>query len=162
MLFCPLHCPLIQILKNMDCKERYYELIGEIKACPIADFAWSSLSAEDRKYVTEKDFVTEEEKAFRIPMKKRSGSLKETASVEVAGQSYEVTVSWTVEDVDEEVYEMLERLKDNNVLIVNTFGDRPMLVVPEGYGYLFTYGESDGELECKLTAYSTVGTRRIL
>lgn len=147
----------------MDCKERYYELIGEIKACPTGSFAWSSLSVQDRKYVTEKDFVTEEEKTFRIPMKKRSGSLKETVSVEVAGQSYEVTVSWTVEDVDEEVYEILDRLKDsNNVLIVNTFGDRPMLVVPDEFGYLFTYSESDGELECKLTAYSTAGTRRIL
>lgn len=147
----------------MDCRERYYELIGKIEACPLSSFAYSTLSASEKKYVADTDFSFDDGQGFAVPMKKRSGSLKETPSVEVAGYSYEIIVSWEVEDVDAGIYENLERLKNSvNSLLITTFGERKMLVVPDEYGYQFLYNESDGNLKCELTAYCKCGAQRVL
>lgn len=145
-----------------NCNENYYELIGSIVAFPDSAATFSRPFNMERKSDAPSFSVTDRQKKT-IPMKPRSGEVKETFSRSVAGESYEVTVTWEVEQVDGEVYALLESLKEEaNHLIVKTFPDNGLFVraVPEGYS--FEYAENDGTLSCELVIRNMTGAQRML
>lgn len=147
----------------MNCKEQYYELIGEITAYPDTAIVFAKPFNFMKKHITAADFIPDEEKKIVIPMKKKSGALKETPSVSVSGESYEDVISWQIENVSAETYTRLDALKSgNHHLIINTFGDNSMLVRSDPYAYQFEYKEQEGKLVCELTIQNVCGAQRVL
>lgn len=146
----------------MNCSENYYELIGVIEAYPDDAITF------DRPFNLEKksdkpDFSVSGDRKISIHMKPKSGSLKESAETGVAGDSYEVTVSWEIERVTRETYLQLETLKNTtNHLIVRTFGDGEMFVRAVSDGYEFQYEEGDGVISCTLTIRNVTGAQRVV
>ena len=146
----------------MNCKENYYELIGSIEAYPDSAVTFGRPFNMEKKSDSP-DFTPIEDRKVVLPMKKKSGSLKETSSVSVSGESYEVVVTWQVEDVSQETYVVLESLKtETNHMIVRTFMDGQMFIRAVPGAYSFQYNESDGVLECELTVNNLTGAQRIV
>lgn len=146
----------------MNCSENYYELIGSIEAYPD-DAVTFSRPFNIEKKSDKPDFSVSGDRKISIQMKPKSGSLKESAETSVAGDSYEVTVSWEVERVTQETYLQLETLKNStNHLIVRTFGDGEMFVRAVSDGYEFQYEESDGVISCTLTIRNVTGAQRVV
>lgn len=147
----------------MECKERYYELIGEIVAYPDAAISFSRPFNEMKKYVSESDFSTTESQKIVLNIKPSSGKLKETPSVSVSGESYDVTVTFDIEKVTADVYDHLDALKKGiNHLIIRTFPDNRMLVRSTEYAYSFEYKENDGNLQCEFSIQNICGAQRVL
>nr|DAE97802.1 MAG TPA: hypothetical protein [Caudoviricetes sp.] len=146
----------------MNCSENYYELIGIIEAYPD-DAVTFSRPFNIEKKSDKPDFSVSDDRKISIQMKPKSGSLKESAETSVAGDSYEVTVSWEVERVTQETYLQLETLKNStNHLIVRTFGDGEMFVRAVSDGYEFQYEEGDGVISCTLTIRNVTGAQRVV
>lgn len=146
----------------MNCSENYYELIGSIEAYPD-DAVTFSRPFNIEKKSDKPDFSVSGDRKISIQMKPKSGSLKESAEASVAGDSYEVTVSWEVERVTQETYLQLETLKNStNHLIVRTFGDGEMFVRAVSDGYEFQYEEGDGVISCTLTIRNVTGAQRVV
>lgn len=146
----------------MNCSENYYELIGSIEAYPD-DAVTFSRPFNIEKKSDKPDFSVSGDSKISIQMKPKSGSLKESAETSVAGDSYEVTVSWEVERVTQETYLQLETLKNStNHLIVRTFGDGEMFVRAVSDGYEFQYEEGDGVISCTLTIRNVTGAQRVV
>lgn len=146
----------------MNCSENYYELIGSIEAYPD-DVVTFSRPFNIEKRSDKPDFSVSDDRKISIQMKPKSGSLKESAETSVAGDSYEVTVSWEVERVTQETYLQLETLKNStNHLIVRTFGDGEMFVRAVSDGYEFQYEEGDGVISCTLTIRNVTGAQRVV
>lgn len=146
----------------MNCSENYYELIGGIEAYPD-DAVTFSRPFNIEKKSDKPDFSVSGDRKISIQMKPKSGSLKESAETSVAGDSYEVTVSWEVERVTQETYLQLETLKNStNHLIVRTFGDGEMFVRAVSDGYEFQYEEGDGVISCTLTIRNVTGAQRVV
>lgn len=146
----------------MNCSENYYELIGSIEAYPD-DAVTFSRPFNIEKKSDKPDFSVSGDRKISIQMKPKSGSLKESAETSVAGDSYEVTVSWEVERVTQETYLQLETLKNStNHLIVRTFGDGEMFVRAVSGGYEFQYEEGDGVISCTLTIRNVTGAQRVV
>lgn len=146
----------------MNCSENYYELIGRIEAYPDDAVTFGRpFNLEKKSDPT--DFSVSEDRKISIEMKPKSGSLKESAETGVAGDYYEVTVSWELERVTRETYAQLDSLKNNtNHLIVRTFGDGEMFVRAVSYGYEFQYEEGDGVISCTLTIRNVTGAQRVV
>lgn len=144
-----------------NCNENYYELIGSIVAFPDSSATFLRPFNMEKKSDAPSYTVTDAQKKL-IPMKPKSGELRETFSRSVAGESYEVSVTWEIELVDKDVYILLERLKEEaNHLIVKTFPDNELFVraVPEGYS--FQYEEGNGVLSCELSIKNMTGAQRM-
>ena len=95
-------------------------------------------------------------------MKPKSCSPGEKESLEIPGESYEVTVSWQVKHVDNVTYTVLESLKEYpKHLILRTYNQRGYFIRCEEYGYKFSYTEKDGEIDCELTIHNKNGIQRI-
>lgn len=146
----------------MNCSENYYELIGSIEAYPDDAVTFGRpFNLEKKSDPT--DFSASEERKISIEMKRKSGSLKESAETGVAGDSYEVTVSWEIEQVTRDTYAQLETLKTTtNHLIVRTFGDNKMFVRAVEEGYEFQYEEGEGVISCTLTIRNLTGAQRVV
>ena len=146
----------------MNCSENYYELIGVIEAYPDDAVTFSRPFNLEKKS-DKPDFSVSRDRKISIQMKPKSGSLKESAETGVAGDSYEVTVSWEIERVTREIYLQLETLKNTtNHLIVRTFGDGEMFVRAVSDGYEFQYEEGDGVISCTLTIRNVTGAQRVV
>lgn len=146
----------------MNCSENYYELIGRIEAYPDDAVTFSRPFNLEKKS-DKPDFTVSGDRKISIEMKPKSGSLKESAETSVAGDSYEVTVSWEVERVTRETYAQLDSLKNKtNHLIVRTFGDGEMFVRSVSDGYEFQYEEGDGVISCTLTIRNLTGAQRVV
>lgn len=146
----------------MNCSENYYELIGVIEAYPDDAITFGRPFNLEKKS-DKPDFSVSRDRKISIHMKPKSGSLKESAETGVAGDSYEVTVSWEIERVTRETYLQLETLKNTtNHLIVRTFGDGEMFVRAVSDGYEFQYEEGDGVISCTLTIRNVTGARRVV
>lgn len=145
----------------MNCKENYYELIGSIEIYPDSAVTFGRPFNMEKKS-DRPDFTPQEDRKLVLPMKKKSGSLKETPSVSVSGESYEVVVSWEVEEVNQETYAILESLKtDTNHLMVKSFIDGEIFIRAIPGAHSFEYSESNGVLECELTINNLTGAQRI-
>lgn len=146
----------------MNCSENYYELIGSIEAYPDDAVTFSRPFNLEKKS-DKPDFTVSGDRKISIEMKPKSGSLKESAETSVAGDSYEVTVSWEVERVTRETYAQLDSLKNStNHLIVRTFCDGEMFVRAVSDGYEFQYEEGDGLISCTLTIRNVTGAQRVV
>lgn len=146
----------------MNCSENYYELIGVIEAYPDDAITFGRPFNLEKKS-DKPDFSVSGDRKISIQMKPKSGSLKESAETGVAGDSYEVTVSWEIERVTRETYLQLETLKNTtNHLIVRTFGDGEMFVRAVSDGYGFQYEEGDGVISCTLTIRNVTGAQRVV
>ena len=146
----------------MNCSENYYELIGVIEAYPDDAITFGRPFNLEKKS-DKPDFFVSGDRKISIQMKPKSGSLKESAETGVAGDSYEVTVSWEIERVTRETYLQLETLKKTtNHLIVRTFGDGEMFVRAVSDGYEFQYEEGDGVISCTLTIRNVTGAQRVV
>lgn len=147
----------------MNCNENYYELIGEIFAYPNTGIHFSHPFNLMKKQISPTEYTLTESARITVPMKSKSATLKETPSLSINGESYEVVVSWQIENVTPDTYLILNSLKEGNKhLIVNTFGDNPLLVRSTEYAYQFEYKESDGNLICELTIQNICGAQRVL
>lgn len=146
----------------MNCSENYYELIGVIEAYPDDAITFGRPFNLEKKS-DKPDFSVSGDRKISIHMKPKSGSLKESTETGVAGDSYEVTVSWEIERVTRETYLQLETLKNTtNHLIVRTFGDGEMFVRAVSDGYEFQYEEGDGVISCTLTIRNVTGAQRVV
>lgn len=146
----------------MNCKENYYELIGSIEAYPDSAVTFGRPFNMEKKS-DRPDFTPQEDRKLVLPMKKKSGSLKETPSVSVSGEQYEVVVAWEVEEVTPETYAVLESLKtDTNHLIVRSFMDGEIFIRAIPGAHSFEYSESNGVLACELTINNLTGAQRIV
>lgn len=145
----------------MNCNENYYELIGSIEAYNESAMTFNRPFNIECKSMAP-SFTPLPDRKKIIPMKRKSGRLKETSSVSVQGESYEVVVDWEVEDVTSETFALLESLKtETNHLIVRSFPDGEMFVRSISGAHSFEYLENDGILHCKLTIRNVTGAQRI-
>lgn len=146
----------------MNCKENYYELIGSIEAYPDSAVTFGRPFNMEKKS-DRPEFTPSGDRKQILPMKKKSGSLKETPSVSVSGESYEVVVAWEVEEVTQDTYAILESLKtETNHLIVRSFGEGEMFIRSVPGAHSFEYSENNGVLECELTINNLTGVQRIV
>lgn len=146
----------------MNCNENYYELIGSIEACPDDAIIFNRPFNLEKKS-DKPNFSISDDRKISIEMKPKSGSLQESAETSVAGDSYEVTVSWEIERVTQATYLQLETLKNiTNHLIVRTFGEGEMFVRAVSDGYEFQYEEGDGVISCTLTIRNVTGAQRMV
>lgn len=146
----------------MNCSENYYDLIGSIEAYPDDAVTFARPFNLEKKS-DKPDFSVSGDRKISIEMKPKSGSLKESAETSVAGDYYEVTVSWEIERVTRETYLQLETLKNTtNHLIVRTFGDGEMFVRAVSDGYEFQSEEGDGVISCTLTIRNVTGAQRVV
>ena len=144
----------------MSCREYFYDTIGAIEAIPD-----SYINFQKPFYLEKKGekplFSITGDKKVNIPMKKKSGEIKESVSTSVAGESYEVTLKWNIEQVTDETYLILDGLKNEiNHLIIRTFSDEGYFIRAVSPGYSFEYYESDGMIACELSITSTIGLQR--
>lgn len=147
----------------MSCKESNYDLIGAITAYPHDSLSTVRPFLQEKKYISPSDISYTDNRKTVIPMKRETGSLKETVTRDAAGDHYEVTVTCDVEDVTPEFYDALDALKEEpNHLIVRTFPDNDMLVQCTDLAYTFEYRENDGVLTLEWTIQNATGSQRIL
>ena len=147
----------------MNCNETIFDLVTSIEAYPFSGVSSIGTMSVHKKSVSESDLGLEGLEMIRVPMKSKSCSPSEDNSVEIPGDSYEVTVSWQILHVDKGVYQVLERLKEQpNHLIFRTYGNKGYFVRCEEEGYLFSYHESGGMIECELKVHNKNGIQRIL
>lgn len=147
----------------MNCKETIFDIVTSIEAYPFSGVSSIGTMSVHSKNVTESELGLEGSGMIPVPMKPKSCSLSEDSSVEMSGDSYEVTVNWQIRQVDKGVYQTLEKLKEHpNHLIFRTYGNNGYFVRCEEEGYLFSYHESEGMIECKLKMHNRNGFQRIL
>lgn len=146
----------------MDCKEHYYDLIGQISVYADNAVSFSQPFNEMRKYLAPADYTLTDAPLMTLKIKRDTGKLKETLSTSVNGESYEVTVTFEVEQVTAALYEKLDLLKKGfNHLILKSFPDNRMLVRSTEYAYRFEYKENDGNLQGEFTIQNLNGAQRV-
>ncbi len=146
----------------MNCKERYYDLIGQISVYDDTAVSFAQPFNEMKKHLTPADYTLTGAPLIKLNIKRDTGKLKETSSVSVNGESYEVTVTFDVEQVDASLYEKLDLLKKGfNHLILNSFPDNKMMVRSTEYAYRFEYKENDGILQGEFTIQNMNGAQRV-
>lgn len=155
----------------MNCKENFFGLVAELLACPPENISLSEDVLSAKKTITidaTQNLVADENLLVSVPMKSKSVECTETQKEELPGISYEVNVSWTIDNPSKEDYEKLEKLKWNhNHLIIRMLGDIPngeysrYFVYSSEDGYRFEYNENKGVLECKFSIVNTNGLQRL-
>lgn len=147
----------------MNCKETLFEYITSIEAYPFSGTSTTRTMAVHCKHVTEAETGVSETDRLSVPMKPKSGEMSEKTSVDLPGESYEVTVSWQILFVDNDTYQVLEQLHEYpKHLILRTYDNKGYFIRCEEEGYEFSYTEKDGLLECELTVHNKNGAQRLL
>lgn len=115
------------------------------------------------KYLSEDDITLDESKAIDIPILRKSGKLSEQEKIELSGKSYDVTLTWDIENIDKNIYDKLKNIeKEFKHLKIKTFGDNFSFVRSSEDGYRFTYEEEAGVVKCKLSVLNISGIQRML
>ena len=147
----------------MNCNETLFDVITAIEAYPFSGVSSTRTMQVHTKHVSESDLGVSDSEKKDVPMKPKSCSYSEKSSVEIPGDSYEVTVSWNIKFVDSSTYTVLESLKEYpNHLILRTYDNGGYFIRCEENGYEFSYTEKEGELECEATFHNKSGIQRIL
>lgn len=154
----------------MNCKENNYQLLTGIKAYPPSGIAFVEPVASLNKALSTSDFTTTEgdfsspmSGYVKAPMKAGTAKMTEKSEVGVGGESYEVTLKWSVKTPTKDDYIRLDELKrERKHLIVSAYGAPGFLVRSYEYAYLFEYQEDGGDLSCELTIVNTKGAQRII
>lgn len=146
----------------MDCNEIYYELIGSIEAYKDESVTFGRpFGVEQKGTPLDVNFSASGKRV--IPMKRKSGSIKEDVSVSLSGEEYTVTLNWQIEEVSLDTYRMLEELKiSTNHLVVRTFPDGKMFIRNIPGSDSFEYHEDRGVLTCTWIIHNLTGVQRML
>lgn len=147
----------------MNCNETLFDVITAIEAYDFSGVSSTRTMNVHTKHVSESDLGLDVSTKLSVPMKSKSCSPSEKESLEIPGESYEVTVSWQIKQVDNSTYTVLESLKEYpKHLIIRTYNGKGYFIRCEEHGYRFSYTEKDGELDCKLSIHNKNGIQRIL
>lgn len=154
----------------MNCNENNYQLLTSIKAYPPAGISFNEPAATLNKALSTSDFTPADgdfssltSGYVQVPLKASTAKLTEKSEVGVGGESFEVTVKWSVKAPTKDDYTRLDELKrERKHLIVSTYGGLGYLVRSYDYAYLFEYQEDEGNLSCELTIVNVKGAQRIL
>lgn len=154
----------------MNCKENFFGLVAEILACPPENISFSEEIWKEKKYILNTDYVFNNSAAtFSVPIKNKSAECTETFKEALQGTSHEVSISWSINRPDKELFDTLQQLKNGCYhLIIKMIGDKES---SDGYaryfvyssedGYRFEYIDNKGTLECKLSVVNINGLQRI-
>ena len=147
----------------MDCKERYYEKIVKITAYPLDAVTFSLPFQLIGKGITSTGFSLDDSRKIDVPMEKDTAVLKDSVLLDVSGMSYEVTMTWQIEEVTNEVCNTLEYLRDKVChFMVTSFGENEVIIRSVEYAYDFSFYEADGKYNCELKVYNVNGVQRVL
>lgn len=147
----------------MNCNETLFDVITAIEAYPFNGVSMTRTMNVHAKHVSEEELGLDDSGKTSVPMKPKSCNLSEKESLEISGESYEVTVSWNIQKVNGDTYTVLESLKEfPKHLIIRTYGGGGYFIRCEEHGYNFSYTEKDGELECEMTFHNKNGIQRLL
>lgn len=147
----------------MNCNETLFDVITAIEAYDFSGVSSTRTMNVHTKHVSESELGLDTSTKLSVPMKVKSCSPSEKESLEIPGDSYEVTVSWQVKYVDNSTYTVLESMKGYpKHLILRTYSGKGYFIRCEEHGYKFTYSEKDGELDCELFIHNKNGIQRIL
>lgn len=147
----------------MNCNETLFDVVTSIEAYAFSGVSSTRTMSIHAKHVKESELSVDSFGKLDVPMKQKSCTPSEKESLEVAGESYEVTVSWQIEKVDNDTYTVLEELKEYpKHLILRTYNGGGYFIVCEEHGYRFSYTEKDGMIECELTIHNKNGMQRLI
>lgn len=147
----------------MNCNETLFDIITAIEAYDFSGVSSTRTMSVHTKHVSEGELGLDGSSKISVPMKAKSCSPVEKESFGIPGDSYEVTVSWQVKQVDNGAYTVLETLKEYpKHLILRTYDGGGYFIRCEEHGYRFSYMEKDGELDCELSVHNRNGIQRIL
>ena len=147
----------------MNCNETLFDVITSIEAYDFNGESMMRTMNVHAKNVSENELGLASSSKMDVPMKPKSCSYSEKSSVEIPGDSYEVTVSWEVRQADKSTYAVLESLKEYpKHLILRTYGSGGYFIRCEEEGYDFSYVEKEGLIECEATFHNKNGIQRIL
>lgn len=147
----------------MNCNETLFDVITAIEAYDFSGVSSTRTMNVHTKHVSESELGLDTSTKLSVPMKVKSCSPSEKESLEIPGDSYEVTVSWKVKYVDNSTYTVLESMKEcPKHLILRTYYGKGYFIRCEEHGYGFSYSEKDGELDCELSIHNKNGIQRIL
>lgn len=147
----------------MNCNETLFDVITSIEAYTFSGVSTTRTMNVHAKHVSENELGLSESSKLSVSMKPKSCKFSEKENLELPGESYEVTVSWNIQKVDNSTYTVLEELKEYpKHLILRTYGGGGYFIRCEENGYQFSYTEKDGELECELTYHNKNGVQRLL
>lgn len=147
----------------MNCNETLFDVITAIEAYDFSGVSSTRTMNVHTKHVSESELGLDTSTKLSVPMKVKSCSPSEKESLEIPGDSYEVTVSWQVKYVDNSTYTVLESMKEYpKHLILRTYNRKRYFIRCEEHGYGFSYSEKDGELDCELSIHNKNGIQRIL
>lgn len=145
----------------MNCNEKSFDEISSLEAYPE-----NAVTFERPFYLDNKKKVSasyfDSEQAIYIPMKRRSATLDEKTEYSRSGDQYSVTLTWKIEDVDNEVFRILEILKNQNVhIIARVFAEGAYFIRSVPDAYRFEYIESEGMIACTMNFQSCSGIQRL-
>lgn len=147
----------------MNCNESLFDLITAIEAYPFSGVSSTRPMAMHTKNISEDELGMDAGAMLEVPMKPRTCSPEEKPSVSIAGESYEVTVSWKILFVGNDTYKILEELHEYpKHLILRTYSGKGYFIRCEEEGYSFSYSEKDGLMDCELTVHNKNGIQRIM
>lgn len=147
----------------MNCNEALFDVITSIEAYDFSGVSTTRMMNVHTKNVSESELSLASLNKMDVPMKPKSCTYSEKSSVEIPGDSYEVTVSWEIRQADKSTYAVLESLKEYpKHLILRTYGGGGYFIRCEEEGYEFSYVEKDGLIECEATFHNKNGIQRIL
>ena len=148
---------------KMTCNETLFDVITSIEAYSFHGESTIHTMSEYSKSIRKDTLGITLDDKIEIPMKPKSAKVSETENMGVYGESYEVSLSWQVQHLNEDTYKVLKRIKENyNHLIISDYSGSSLFVRCEEYGYNFSYIEKDGLIECELTINNRNGAQRIL
>ena len=147
----------------MNCNETLFDVITAIEAYDFSGVSSMRTMNVHTKHVSESELGLDASTRLSIPMKAKSCLPDEKESLEMPGDSYEVTVGWKVKMVDNSTYTVLESLKKGyKHLILRAYNGKGYFIRCEENGYRFSYSEKEGELDCELSIHNKNGIQRII
>lgn len=147
----------------MYCDELLFDVITSIEAYPFGGVSATRTMSVYGKNVSEEGLGLDGSSRIDVPLKPKTCNPEEKASLSVAGESYDVTVSWKIFFVGNDTYKVMDSLHEYpNHLILRTYSGRGYFIRCEEEGYRFSYVEKDGMLDCELKIHNKNGIQRIL
>ena len=147
----------------MNCNETLFDVITAIEAYDFSGVSSTRTMNVQVKHVSESELEEIKIGKISVPMKSRSCKPSEKENLEIPGESYEVTVSWEIQKVDNSTYSVLESLKEYpKHLILRVYSGKGYFIRCEEEAYRFSYVEKDGVIECEASIHNKNGIQRIL
>lgn len=147
----------------MNCNESLFDVITSIEAYPFSGVSTTDTMSIHTKRVNEQDLQLDKPYMFLVPMKAKTCKPAEKENLDSPGESYEVTVSWQIQRIYNDIYFALEALKEYpKHLILRTYGGGGYFIRCEENGYRFSYMEKDGIIECELSIHNKNGIQRLV